>query len=78
MRTRRHFQPSLDLLPMRLAPSGMVVSPMSQLSGVSNSSTATVSPMNNLSGAEDGASVSDPSLIGPGTFTAPSTTASLC
>ena len=52
MRARRHFQPSLDSLPMRLAPSnmGVMVSPLDPLAGSSSSPTAIVSPMDPVSG----------------------------
>ena len=80
MRARRHFQPSLDSLPMRLAPSnvGVMVSPMNPLAGSSSSPTAIVSPMDPLSGPDSGPSVSDPTMAGPGSYTSPVTTIMPC
>jgi hypothetical protein len=81
MRARRDFQPSLDLMPMRLAPSalGVLVSPMNPLSGAgSNSPTVIISPMNPLSGSQSGPSVADPTMIGPGSYTPPVTTTMPC
>jgi hypothetical protein len=81
MRARRHFQPSFDFMPMRLAPSGVgvVVSPMDPLAGAgSSSSTVVVSPMNPLSGSQGGSSVSDPTAIGPGSYTSTTSTTSPC
>ena len=53
MRARRHFQPSLDSLPMRLAPSGVgaIVSPSNPLAGSSSSPTAIISPNDPTSGS---------------------------
>jgi hypothetical protein len=79
MRARRHFQPSLDSLPMRLAPSGVgvIVSPMNPLAG-SSSVPVITSPMDPLSGADSGSSDSDPTSIGPGSYTPPATTTIPC
>ena len=80
MRARRRFQPSLDSLPMRLAPSnvGMMVSPMNPLAG-SSSLPVLTSPMNPLSGPDTGPSGSDPTTIGPGgSYTPPVTTTMPC
>jgi len=73
MRARRHFQPSLDSLPMRLAPSnvGVMVSPMSPVAGSSSSPPAIISPMNPASGPDSGPSDSDPTAISPGSYTPP-------
>jgi hypothetical protein len=79
MRARRHFQPSLDLLPMRLAPGsmGVMMSPMDPLSRAgTNSPTVILCPMDPLSGAQSGPSVSDPTMIGPGSY-APLTSTTL-
>ncbi len=81
MRAHRHFQPSLDSLPMRLAPSSVVamVSPMDPLSGAgSDSPPAIISPMDPLSGCPSGPSVADPTMIGPGSYTPPGTTTMPC
>ncbi len=83
MRARRHFQPSLESLPVRLAPSNMVamvaiVSPSDPLAGSSGSPTATVSPADPASGSAGDPPVSDPTTIGPaGSFTPPATTTML-
>jgi hypothetical protein len=81
MRARRRFQPSLDLLPMRLAPSGVgvVISPDDPLAGAgSQSPTVIISPMDPLSGSQSGPSVADPTTIGPGSYTPPPTTTISC
>lgn len=80
MRARRHFQPSLDSMPMRLAPSGLgvIVSPMNPLAGASSSPTAIICPMDPLSGPDSGPSVSDPTMIGPGSYTPTVTTTMPC
>jgi hypothetical protein len=81
MRARRRFQPSLDLMPMRLAPSavGVAVSPMDPASGAGSSSgTVVVSPTNPASGSQGGSSVSNPTTIGPGSWTSSSTTTMTC
>ncbi len=81
MRARRHFQPSLDLLPLRLAPSGLgvMLSPMDPLAGAGSSSpTVIISPTDPLSGSPSGPSVADPTMIGPGSYTPPATTTISC
>jgi hypothetical protein len=80
MRARRHFQPSLDSLPMRLAPSnvGVMVSPMDPVAGSSSSPPVIISPMDPVSGPDTGPSVSDPRMIGPGSYTPPVTTIMPC
>jgi hypothetical protein len=81
MRARRQFQPSLDSLPMRLAPSGMgvKVSPMDPLAGAGRKSpTVILSPMDPLSGSRSGPSVADPTMIGPGSYTPPATRIMSC
>jgi hypothetical protein len=81
MRARRHFQPSLESLPVRLAPSSMVaiVSPSDPLAGSSGSPTATVCPADPASGSAGDPPVSDPTTIGPaGSFTPPATTTLSC
>ncbi len=79
MRARRQFQPSVDVLPFRLAPSdlGVTISPMDPLSGASSSPTL-ISPMDPLSGSGSGPSLSDPTMIGPGSYTTLSTTTLSC
>jgi hypothetical protein len=71
MRARRHFKPTLDFLPMRLAPSdlGVMVSPMGSLAGPDTTPTVIISPMDPLSGPDSGPSVTDPTMIGPGSYT---------
>jgi hypothetical protein len=77
MRARRQFQPSLDLMPMRLAPSGVgvIVSPMDPLASPDTSPTEIISPMDPLASPDSGPSVSDPTMIGPGSYTPLITTA---
>ena len=81
MRAHRHFQPSLESLPVRLAPSSVVtlVSPSDPLAGSSVSPTATVCPADPASGSGNDPPVSDPTTIGPaGSFTPPVTTTLSC
>ena len=81
MRARRHFQPSLDSLPVRLAPSSVaaIVSPTGPLAGSSSSPTATVSPADPASGSAGDPPVSDPTTISPaGSYTPPATTTMSC
>ncbi len=80
MRARRRFQPNVDLMPMRLAPSGLAaVYPMDPLAGAGSSSTPVmISPTNPLSGPQTGPSVADPTTIGPGSYTPPVTTTMPC
>ncbi len=81
MRARLQFQPSVNFMPVRLAPSsmGVMVSPMDPLSCAGTPSpTVFISPMDPLSGAQSGPSVSDPTAIGPGSYTAPTTTVQSC
>jgi hypothetical protein len=77
MRARRQFQPSLDLMPMRLAPSGVgvIVSPMDPSADPDSSPTVIISPMDPAAGPDGGAPVSDPTMIGPGSYTPLITTA---
>jgi len=80
MRARRRFQPSLDVLPMRLAPSdlGTMVSPTDPVSGPDASPAPIISPTDPLSGPQGGPSVGNPTSIGPGSYTAPPTTTMSC
>ncbi len=81
MVARRRFQPTVDLMPVRLAPStmGVMVSPMDPLSCAGTSApTVIISPMDPLSGAQSGPAVSDPTTICPGSYTAPTTTVQAC
>ncbi len=81
MRARRRFQPSLDLMPMRLAPSslGVVASPMNPAAGAgSSSNTVVVSPTNPAAGSQGGSSVSNPTTIGPGSWTSSSSSTLSC
>jgi hypothetical protein len=79
MRARRHFQPSLESLPVRLAPStvGVMPSPMDPVAGSSSSPPAIVSPMDPASGSDSAPSGSDSTTTGPGSFTPPVTTTML-
>ncbi len=77
MRARRDFQPSLDLMPMRLAPSGLaLVSPFSPVAGGGSSSKVILSPEEPISGT-DGGTPSNPTP-GPGSYTPPVTTTMPC
>ena len=67
MRARRRFQPSLDSMPMRLAPSALVVSPSNYLAGA-GTATVIVCPIDALSGSDYGSSGS--STIATGSFPA--------
>ena len=80
MRARRRFQPNVDLMPLRLAPSGGGgVCPMDSLAGAGSSgSPVLISPTYPLSGPQPGPSVSDPTTIGPGSYTPPVTTTLSC
>ena len=80
MRVRRHFQPSLDVMPMRLAPSGVgvIVSPTDPVAGPSSSPTVIISPTDPISGPDGGASVSDPTTLGLGSFTNPPSATMAC
>jgi len=81
MRARRSFHPYVDLMPMRLAPSGVgvMLSPMDPLAGAgSTSPTVIISPMDPLSGSRSGPSVSEPTSIGPGSYTPPVSTTVPC
>jgi len=80
MRARRRFQPSLDVLPMRLAPSGLgtMVSPTDPVAGSPTSPAPIVSPTDPVSGPGSGPSVSDPTSIGPGSYSTPTTTTLSC
>jgi|GEM_PF-2077986 hypothetical protein len=71
MRARRQFQPSLDLMPMRLAPSdvGTIISPMDPLARPDTSPTAIINPMDPLARPDSGPSMSNPRPIGPGSYT---------
>lgn len=77
MRARRQFQPSLDLMPMRLAPSGVgvIVSPMDPSADPGTSPTVIISPMDPAANPSGGPSVTDPTTIGPGSYTPLITTA---
>ena len=67
MRARRRFQPSLESLPVRLAPSSVAVaSPVSCLAGAGKP-TAAVSPTDATAGS-NGVS-SDSAIIAVGFFT---------
>ena len=73
MRARRHFQPSFDSLPMRLAPSGLVTSAMNPLAGLGKP-PAILCPTDSVSGSVDDTSDSNSALGGPaGSFNSPST-----
>jgi len=80
MRARRDFQPSLDLMPMRLAPSGVgvMVSPMDPVASPSKSPTVIISPTDPVSGPDSGPSVTDPTTIGAGSYTTPTSTTLSC
>jgi hypothetical protein len=81
MRARRHFLPSLDVLPTRLAPSGLAVmlSPLDSLSGAASTThTSIVSPTDPLSGGSSGPSVAEPTSIDRGSYTPPVTTTMSC
>jgi hypothetical protein len=80
MRARRRFQPSLDSLPVRLAPGSVaVVGAMDPVAGSSGSPTATVSPADPASGSASDPPASDPTTIGPaGSYTPPTPTILSC
>jgi hypothetical protein len=80
MRARRRFQPTLDVLPMRLAPSdlGVPVSPTDPVSGPSTTPAPIISPTDPTSGPDPGPSVGDPTSIGPGSYTTTATTTLSC
>ncbi len=63
MRARRHFQPSLDSLPMRLAPGAVsvsaIVTPLCPLAGA-GTPAATVSPNDTISGSNNSGSSDSP------------------
>ena len=62
MRARRHFQPSLDSLPMRLAPSPAMASPITNtVAGLGSLPPAIHNPMNPaIPAPNSGSSDSDP------------------
>jgi len=78
MRARRHFQPSLDSLPMRLAPGAVsviaIVTPLCPLAGA-GTPAATVSPNDTISGSNNSGS-SDSPTTPVGSFLALAATAS--
>ena len=72
MRTQRQYQPSLESLDERIAPSqiGVIISPMNPLARPDTSPTVIISPMDPLAKPSSGPSVTDPTMIGPGDFPA--------
>ncbi len=80
MRARRRFQPNVDLMPLRLAPSSAgVVYPMDPVAGAGgNSSPPIISPMDPVSGPGSSPSVNNPPTAALGSFTPTVTTTVSC
>jgi len=80
MRARRRFQPNVDLMPLRLAPSGAgVVYPMDPVAGPGgNPPPPIISPMDPVTGPTTGPSVNDPPTAPSGSFTPTVTTTVSC
>jgi len=75
MRARRHFQPSFELMPMRLAPSSLIC-PDNPLASGGKLPPANLSPADTLSPPPSSATPgSDP---GAGSYTRPPTGPILC
>ena len=74
MRTRRWFQPTLDSMPTRIAPSGLglTVSPMDPTSAPTSTTPSLVNPMDPTSSPGTNPGVTDPTIGGPGSYIQPS------
>ncbi len=80
MRTRRQFQPMLDWMPSRIAPSSMAVAvdPMDSTTSPTDTTPTLVSPMDPTTDPGTGTSVTSPTIGGSGSFVQPINTTSLC
>lgn len=74
MRTRKSFQPSIEIMPLRLAPSssGVLPNPMNPLTDPGTTSSPLINPMNPLT--DPGVPSSSCPSYGSGSYTSPTAT----